>query len=406
MSPGVVIVGAGQAGFQAAVSLRKLGYADRVVLVGDEPELPYQRPPLSKELLAGVEARVALRPEAFYAEHAIELRCGDAATRVDRGAREVELASGTRLGYEHLVLATGARNRALRVPGAQLDGVVGLRTHVEARALADGLGAGARIVVIGGGFIGLEVAAAARARGAGVTVVEAADRCMARALSAPTAAHLEGLHRAAGCDLRTGVGVVRLVDDGSGRVSAAVLTDGTVLEAALVVLGVGVLPETTLAGTAGLAVDDGVLVDAALRTSDPAVFAIGDCARFVAGSGTRRLESVQNATDQARSVAATIVTGKPQVYREVPWFWSTQHGARLQIAGVPDGPCTTVVRGDPASGAFSVFCFDDERLCAVESVNRPKDHMAARKLLATNATLTPADAAREDLDLRPLAVVS
>ncbi len=401
MTAGAVIVGAGQAGFQAAWSLREAGYPDPIVLVGDERRPPYGRPPLSKQALAPGAVLQPLRPDRFYADQAVDLRIDDPARRIDAEARTVALASGRELPYEHLVLATGAAPRELPVPGTELDGVVALRTAEHAEDLARRLADCTRAVVVGGGFIGLEVAAAARARGIDVTVVEAQDRLLARALSPEVAAHLAEMHRAAGVALRFGAGVERILG-ADGTVAGVRLSDGVELAAELVVVGIGVTPNVALAEAAGLPTRDGIVVDRSLRTSDPAIWAIGDCARFpLDDGGDVRIESVQNATDHARLVAAAIVTGEG-AYDAVPWFWSDQYGTRLQIAGLGDGSDLTVVRGDGGADGLSAFRFRDGRLLAVESVGRPKDHMAARKLLAARVAVTPEQAADATLPLKSL----
>jgi 3-phenylpropionate/trans-cinnamate dioxygenase ferredoxin reductase subunit len=399
-----VIVGAGQAGLQAAASLRQAGWEGSITIVGAEAHPPYQRPPLSKAVLLG-EAEpdsVRLRPPTFYEKNAIDVVGGTPAQAIDREAHEVVLADGRRLPYSHLVLATGSRARSLPVPGAELDGVHELRTVEEAVALRDRLGEGVRVVIVGGGFIGLEVAASAARRGAQVTVVEALDRTMARVVSSPISDHISARHAREGTTVHhdTTVGEILGRD---GQVTGVLLAGGGELSADVVVVGIGVAPETGLALAAGLPVDDGILVDASLRTEDPAIWAIGDCARFPLPSGRSvRLESVQNATDQGRAVGAAIA-GTPAPYDTVPWFWSDQHDMKLQIAGLADGHDATVLRGDPATGAFSVFCFAGDTLVAVESVNRMKDHMAARSLLAAGVAVTPEQAADDDCDLKALA---
>jgi 3-phenylpropionate/trans-cinnamate dioxygenase ferredoxin reductase subunit len=400
-----VIVGAGQAGYQVAASLRDKGYPGRIVLLGNEPGIPYQRPPLSKAYLTGALAgtRLALRPMTFYAKHGIDLEAGQV-VGIDRDRHRVRLADGRALGYDHLVLATGARNRKLTVPGAQLGGVLGLRTKADADRIRQRLGAARDIVVIGGGFIGLEFAASAAKLGLTVTVIEGSDRVMRRAVSPAVSQHYEALHARHGNRVVRGVAVAGL--HGTSHVTAVELADGTVLLANLVVVGIGVEPNTELAAAAGLAVDDGVVVDAHMSTSDPDISAIGDCATCPSRhTGSRlRLESVQNAVDQARCLAARL-TGAPEPYTALPWFWSEQFDARLQIAGLSAGYDRAVVRGDPASGAFSVFCFRHDRLVAVESVNRVPDHMAARRLLAAGRSLRPADVV-DDFDLRTYAAAS
>lgn len=404
-TPSVVVVGAGQAGSDTAAALRARGFTGRVILVGDEDTLPYPRPPLSKARLSETpEAEPPpLRPASFYAEQGIELVTGDRAVEIDRDGRLLHLASGRRLPYDRLVLATGARPRLLPVPGAGLGGVLSLRRLADAREVRRRLAGCRHLVVIGGGFLGLEVAAAARARGVSTTVVEAAPRVMARAVSVPMSRHLTAEHRAHGTRVLPGREVAALHGDGAGRVAVVELDRGERIPADLVVSCVGVLPETSLAADAGLAVGDGVLVGGRLRTSDPAILAIGDCARFPSPYGGRplRLESVQNASGQAAYVAASLCGAAGAPYTAVPWFWTEQHGVRLQIAGITEGHDRTVVAGDPASGRFSVFCFSGARLLGAESVNRPADHMITRRLLAGDGSPpTPEDVARPDFDLR------
>ncbi len=409
MEPGIVVVGAGQAGFQLAASLREGGYRGPVTLVGDEPALPYQRPPLSKAYLAGKTDAdgLALRPAGFFADHDITHRVASPATGIDRDGRRLVLGDGTALPYHHLVLATGARNRPLPVPGADLDGVRQLRGLADADALKAALAGTPRIVVIGAGFIGLEFAAVAAARGLSVTVVEAARRPMARAVSAQTAAFFREAQEGLGVAFAFAAGVTAL-EGREGRVASVVLADGRTLPADLVVIGIGVLPNGELAAAAGLPVADGIRVDAFLATPDPAVSAIGDCARFpsphahgLAGDGTVRIESVQNAIDQGRCLAARL-TGKPAAYGALPWFWSDQGPHKLQIAGLSTPDDAAVVRGEGA--AFSVFRFRDGVLSAVESVNRAGDHMIARRLLAAGIPLTPDQAADPAFDLKALAM--
>jgi 3-phenylpropionate/trans-cinnamate dioxygenase ferredoxin reductase subunit len=377
----VLVVGSGQSGFQAVASLRTLGFDGRVVLIGDEPGVPYQRPPLSKAYLAGTAglAQLHLRDEDFYAEKDIELVAGRVA-EIDRAASKVRLEDGTEHGYDHLILATGARNRTLPVPGADLPGVLTLRTRDDADRLRESLAGAENVVVIGGGFIGLEFASHA---GRPVTIVEAQDRLLNRVATPEVSAYFAELHRNAGHTVLLGQGVTAL--HGDERVREVELSDGTRLPADLVVVAVGVVPETALAEAAGLPVDNGVVVDAYLRTADPKIFAIGDCANFpcVWADASIRLESVQNAVDQARSAAAAI-TGTTAPYESVPWFWTDQAGAKLQIVGILANPDRTVVVGDRVTGKFSVLSFRDHELIAVESVNRPADHIAARRLLTAD----------------------
>ncbi len=397
----VVVAGAGHAGVQLAASLRQGGFAGAITLVSGEAGLPYQRPPLSKAFLAGEmdEAGLALRPARFFAEQRIGLVEGDPVTAIDRAAGTVVLGSGRRIGYGHLVLATGAANRALAVPGAGLPGVVGLRTQAEAAALKAVLPGVRRAVVIGAGFIGLEFAAVAALRGIAVTVIEAAARPMMRGVSAVMAGHVAAAHRGWGTRLLTGAGVRAILGD--GRAEAVETAAGEVIPAELVLVAIGVVPQTGLAEAAGLAVGNGVRVDARLLTADPAISAIGDCACFpMAGAEAPvRLESVQNASDQARAVADRLL-GKGADYARLPWFWSDQGSLKLQMAGLASGHDLAVVRGDPDAGGFSVFCFRAGRLLAVESLNRPAEHMLARKLLAQRAAVSPEMAADAGFDLR------
>ena len=401
----VAIVGTGQGGFQTAASLREGGFDGRVVLVGDEPDLPYQRPPLSKAYLTGKANAelVRLRPERFYVEHRIELRAGERAAAIDRAGRQVLLVSGERLPYDHLVLATGAHNRALPVPGGGLDGAFQLRSVAEAEALRRRLERARQAVVVGAGFIGLEFAAAAAERGLEVTVVEAADRVMARAVSAPVSEFFRASHERRGIRFVLGAAVVEVLGAG-GRVSGVATADGRHFPADLVLVGIGVVPNAGLAAEAGLAIANGIVVDEQLLTRDPMISAIGDCAAFPCrhagdGGAVLRLESVQNAVDQARCVAARLV-GRPAPYASLPWFWSEQGSLKLQIAGLTTPHDRAVLRGDPAQGGFSVFCFRGAELAGVESVNRPLDHILARKLLASGADLVPEQAADPAFDLK------
>jgi 3-phenylpropionate/trans-cinnamate dioxygenase ferredoxin reductase subunit len=369
--------------------------------VGDEPALPYQRPPLSKSYLGGQTGvdDLWLRPVEFYAKQQIDLIYGDAVTSIDRQARRLELASGVAIAWDYLVLATGARCRPLPVPGAELDGVLDLRTLADATTLRQRLDA-REAVVIGAGFIGLEFASVAIAQGAGVHIVELTHQPMGRVVSAPISRFFTEAHIGWGAGMSLGIGVARILGSG-GRVAAVETTDGRRLPADLALVCIGVIPNTELASAAGLSTDNGIVVDRYLATDDPAIFAIGDCANFPTpfASGRVRLESVQNAVDQARCVAARIA-GRTEPYEKVPWFWSDQRDLKLQIAGITTGHDHSVIRGDPASGRFSVFCFSGDRLIGVESVNRPADHAVARRLLAGQPRLSPEQAADEAHDLR------
>jgi 3-phenylpropionate/trans-cinnamate dioxygenase ferredoxin reductase component len=401
-SDGVVIVGAGQAGFQVASSLRMQGYEESIALIGDEPNLPYQRPPLSKGFMVGkqdIEA-TALRPLAFYQSHRIDLVTGTKVSEIDRLSRSVRLASGRRLPYEALVLAVGARNRKLSVKGAELDGVCYLRTDIEAVEIQQRLEQASNIVVIGGGFIGLELAAAACALGKSVRVLEVQSRLMPRVVSPILSDFYRDLHTSQGVEISLGVALSEIVSD-QGRVCAVVLSDGSVFSADLVLVGIGVVPNIELARDAGLSNSNGIVVDEQLRTQDQSIYAIGDCADHpnpFAG-GRVRIESVQNAVDQAKCVAAGLM-GSSEKYRAVPWFWTDQFDIKLQMAGLSTRCDQVVIRGEPESRKFSVFYFRDGRLAAVDSVNRPGDHLAARKLIGAGTEITLEQVADLSVDLK------
>jgi 3-phenylpropionate/trans-cinnamate dioxygenase ferredoxin reductase subunit len=397
----VLIAGAGHAGFQLAVSLRQLGYKGRVCLINDEAHLPYQRPPLSKAYLKG-EGRpdsLMFRPEKFYHDQRIEL-IADRAVSIDRPARKVLLASGAALDYAHLVLATGARNRLLDIPNANLADVLYLRILDESEALRLRIASARHVVVIGAGFIGLEFAATARAKGLEVDVIELGARVMARAVTAEISDYFQQRHTAAGIRIHLGVQATSIESDGT-HVTGVSLSDGRHVPADLVVVGVGVLPNIELAAAAGLPVASGIIVDEQLLTSDPDISAIGDCALFASRrfGGSLRLESVQNATDHARCVAARL-TGDAKTYDGQPWFWSDQGDDKLQIAGLTTGYDRVVVRGDPAQRSFSAFCYRDGQLVGVESVNRAADHVFGRKIFGLNRSITPEQAADLGFDLK------
>jgi 3-phenylpropionate/trans-cinnamate dioxygenase ferredoxin reductase subunit len=407
--PTVAIIGSGQAGLQVAASLRELRYEGRVVLIGDEAHAPYQRPPLSKGYLLGDTSagQVALRPGAFFSTQRIELIAGKRAVQVDRVRRTVSLEDDSVVEYDHLVLATGARNRPLPVPGAELRNVFFLRTLDEAALLRERMAAAKSAVVIGAGFIGLEFAASAVKQGLNVTVLDVADRPMARALSRTISAACSREHEKMGVRLLLGTKVMRLLA-AQGSVRAVETVDGRVLDADMVVIGIGVIPNVELAAACELAIENGVVVDEFLRTSDPHISAIGDVAAHrtdYAGGRRIRLESVQNAVDQARCVAARIV-GRPSAYEALPWFWSNQGHLHLQMTGLAGADCEETLRGDPSGTSFSVYLFREGRLVCVESLNRPSDHMLARRLLASRVTVTPLQAADPDFDFKALLVAA
>ena len=398
-----VIIGAGHAGIQLADSLRTRGHDRPITLLSAESELPYQRPPLSKDYLAeGDPQPLPLRGAEFYHDHEIDLRRGTAVTGIDPRTRTIGCADGTRMHYDDLVLAAGSRNRRLTLPSAQGPGVHYLRTAADAALLHDDLDRATAAVVIGAGFIGLEFAAAAARRGIDVTVVEYGPRPLARALTYATTDQLTVTHRAAGIDFQFDV-QVSAIEHAHGRVSAVVGHDGRRFPADLVVIGIGADPQTDLAASANLRIDNGIHVDEFLRTSDEHIWAIGDCVSFpCTHAGTRvRRESVQNAVDQARALAATL-TGTPTTYRDLPWFWSHQGACKVQIAGAGGPVDRTVLPTDPGTGKFSTFCFRDDILVAVESVNQPAIHLAARKALSAPQRPSLADLTRAGFDLKSL----
>jgi 3-phenylpropionate/trans-cinnamate dioxygenase ferredoxin reductase subunit len=400
----IVIVGAGHAGVQAAASLREEGFPGRISLISAEPEFPYQRPPLSKAFLKGQMdlAGLPLRGETFFREHDIDLALGAVVARIDRAAKRIEFDHGGTEPYDHLILATGARARVLRAPGLDLEGVHALRAIRDAAAIKAGLASAHHVVIVGAGFIGLEIAATARALQRDVTIVEIADRPMGRAVSPATSAFFREAHEGFGARFLFGHGLSAL--HGEGKVREVELADGTRLPADLVVVGVGVTAEDGLALEAGLDCADGVVVDARLVSSDPAISAIGDCARFP-HAGLRaqlRLESVQNATDQAKTVARRLAGHAVAPYDSLPWFWSDQGDLKLQIAGLSHGVDCWVAR--PGERQLTTFGFVAGKLAVVETVNRGGDHMAARRLLAAGTPLTPEQAADASLDLRKLAL--
>ena len=389
----VVIIGAGHAGGTAAALLRQYGHEGPIILAGEEPAAPYQRPPLSKAWLKGdadLEA-LLLRPETFYAEHGIELRTGATATAVDAAARTVTFADGTIEPYDALILATGSTARRLAIPGADRAGLLELRTLADAERLKAALGPGRRLAIVGGGYVGLEAAASARALGAEVVVIERMNRVLARVASETLSAFFTARHRREGVEILTGAEVSAFEDAGVR------LADGRVIEADAVLVGVGALACDQLARAAGLACGNGVVVDETARTSDPAIWAIGDVTfRPVPthGGHRHRLESVPNALEQAKQAAAAIV-GRAAPTPEVPWFWSDQYDLKLQIAGLPDGADRQLVRGDPGivgeGASFAVFHLSGDRILCVEAVNAPAEFMAGRMMIGK---ATPVDAVK------------
>lgn len=399
MSAGVVIIGGGQAGAEAASALRAQGYEKPILLIGDENQAPYQRPPLSKAYLMGTldAERLPLRAESLYDKQHIELLLGQTVVDIAAPLQRIRLRSGSVLPYEHLILATGARNRLLQIKGSER--ALYLRTLPDADTIRERLASATSVAVIGGGFIGLELAAAARKLGKQVCVIEAAPRLMARAVSPLLSDFFRDAHEKEGVEILLATGIEEIED------AAIRFTDGSRRAAEVVLAGIGVVPNVELARAAGLAVGNGIAVDEFLITSDPNIFAIGDCAEFpcvfanARAGGRVRLESVQNAVDQAKCVARGI-EGTPEPYRDPPWFWTDQYNYRFQMAGLSNGHDETIVRGDAASGKFTAFYFKDKRFIAADSVNRFADHIAARKILGSGTKLTPEQAGDEAFDLK------
>ncbi|MEU0499267.1 FAD-dependent oxidoreductase [Mycobacterium sp. NPDC006124] len=377
-----VVVGASHAGAQLVASLRQEGWTDEIVLIGDESALPYQRPPLSKAYLAGkcAPGDLAIRKAEFYVKQGIELVNATVET-VDRSGGRLALSTGDSVGYDKLALCTGARPRRLSTPGADLDGVYYLRTAADVELIREATSPGRRAVIVGGGYIGLETAASLRALGLEVTVLEAAERVLERVTAPDVSAFFDRIHREENVDIRTGALVEGLSGDGSVR--EVILTGGETIQADLVVVGIGVEPNVELAAAAGLAVDDGVVIDDQTRTADPDIVAAGDCASHdMARYGRRiRLESVASAGEQAK-VAASTMCGKSKKIAALPWFWSDQYDLKLQIAGLNTGYDEVVLSGDPSRDRdFTCFYLRDGELVAADCVNRPRDFMFSKRAI-------------------------
>ena len=405
---GIVIIGAGQAGVQTAEALRSSGYEGSITLLGDEAEGPYHRPPLSKAWLAGdmEAAQLVMRAPEMLARKHIELRTSVTVTSIDRAAQRVLLADGTTLAYSGLLLPPGSTPRRLPLPGGDAAGVLALRSKSDANAMAERMALciekNLPVVVIGGGFIGLEVAATARKKGLAVTVLEAAPRLLGRVLAPKLSDWYAELHRSHGVNLVFDARIAALNVGADGAVTGVQMADGTVHPAGLVVVGIGVNANDQLALAAGLECDRGIVVDGCGRTSDPAIVAAGDCtARRLPDGSLLRLESVQNATEQGKSAAAALL-GQDRPFTATPWFWSDQYDKKLQMAGLSTGADQWAVRGDMAANSFSVYHFKGEQLLAVDSVNAAKEHLQARKLLDAGVSPTLAQATDTGFDLGSL----
>ena len=404
MTQQVVIAGAGHAAGQVVASLKQKKYDGRIVLIGDEPWLPYQRPPLSKKFLAGEmpAERLYFKPPTFYDDPDIEVRLDEKVVTIDRENQAVATDAGDTIAYTDLVLALGSRVRRLETEGSKLAGVHYLRSIDDVNQIRAGLDAAKNVVIVGAGYIGLEVAAVARLHGNAVTVLEMAGRVMSRVVSPEVSAFYQEQHTAHGVKLLLSTGLGSIVGD--GRVTAVTTDDGRSIPADIVVIGVGIVPNSELAAAAGLDVDDGIVVDTRCRTADAHIYAVGDCTFHPNAIYGRclRLESVHNALEQAKTAAANIC-GDDVEYSQVPWFWSDQYDLKLQIAGLSDGYDEVVVRGDPAKGSFSCMYLREGRLIACDAINAPRDFMQSKALIADRCVPDKTLLADADLQLKDLA---
>ncbi len=406
LSATVVIIGGGQAGAEVATLLRQNRHQGKIILIGEEPHLPYMRPPLSKAYLAGEIGADALiyKAKTAYEKADVELRLGRRVDAIDRSARRVLLEGGEGVAYDRLVIAVGGRARDLDIPGASLANIFSLRTIADVERLKPQLQAGRRLVIVGGGYIGLEFAAVAVKRGLTVTVLEGEARVLARVTAPEVSAFYERFHRAAGVEIRTGVLVTGFAPAAGGGSVGAVLCGEQSFAADFVLVGVGLVPNTELAANAGLLVEGGIVVDEASRTSDPEIFAIGDCAIHARHGFLQRrirLESVPNALEQARAVAATI-TGKPLPAATAPWFWSDQYDLKLQMAGISEGYEEVAIRGSTEGSSFIAFYLKDGQVIAADAVNRPSEFMASKRLIGEGIRASAKDLADENVSLKSL----
>lgn len=404
MNGNVVIVGGGQAGAQTALSLRQHGFTGAITIIGEEPVPPYERPPLSKDFLKGVveRDRLFMRPAKVYADQHIALRLGEAVTAIDRTAHLVRLSRGETVPYEKLVLATGGRVRKLDLPGADLAGIHYLRTIADVEVYRDRLTPSARVLLIGGGYIGLEAAAAASARGCNVTVVEALDRVLARVAAPEVSRFYEQVHRGHGVDIQTGLNATGF--SGHRRVEQ-VKCGGLAFDTDLVIVGIGIVPNSELARDAGLAVNDGIVVDDCAGTEDPDIYAVGDCSNHPSAlhGGRQRIESVPNALGQGKACAAAIL-GRTEPFTEVPWFWSDQFDLKLQMNGVPRTGDQVIIRGSMADKRFSACYLRDGIFVACQAVNLARDFIQSKKLIAARLRPDPARLADDAIALKELEV--
>ncbi|PHR62519.1 MAG: pyridine nucleotide-disulfide oxidoreductase [Robiginitomaculum sp.] len=403
MKKGTIIVGAGQAGAQAATSLRQFGYDLPIVMIGDEPDAPYQRPPLSKTYLAGSTnaAELGLKPEAFWSTQNIELRLGQSVEQIDPTGKKVRLSDDGWLAFSDLILATGARPRLLPVPGAELDNIFVLRTLADADALKAAFGQDKKLVIIGGGYVGLECAATAIKAGMSVTLLEAEPRLLARVAGEQLSDFFADVHRKAGVDIRLDERAIAF--GGEGAVRSVTLQSGEELDADLVLVGIGVIANEELAAECGLACDNGIVVDDLCRTSNPNIYAIGDVSRHPNQifAQNLRLESVHNAIEQGKTAASNIA-GRPKPYNQAPWFWSDQYDLKLQMVGLSSGYDQVVIRGDISKRAFAVFYLKNDVMIACDAVNSPAEYMGSRLMIGGQMTVDPALLKNTDLPMKEL----
>ena len=409
-NPTLIVIGAGHAGAEAAVAARQGGYAGKIIVIGDELPLPYHRPPLSKAYLQGgatVES-LQLKPQSAYDKAEITLRLGARVASIDRAQKNVVLASGERLAYTQLIIATGSRARPLSAPGlpagAHPSNLFYLRNLDDVEAMRPHFVEGKRLVIVGAGYIGLEVASVARKCGLQVTVLEAAPRVLARVTAPEVSDFYASLHADAGVRILVNSQIAQVGLDAHGAIASLATADGGVIEADLVIAGIGVLPNDALAAQAGLEIDNGIATDNCMRTSDPAIFAIGDCSSHPSQVYGRRirLESVPNALEQARCVAS-VLCGVPKPYASVPWFWSDQYDLKLQMVGLSHGYDQVVLRGDPASKSFAVFYLREGAVISADCINRPLEFVPLKKLVNARAVVPPGRLADESMTLKEIA---
>ncbi len=403
MPQSILVIGAGQAAQSLVETLRAEGYDGALTLVGEEPRPPYQRPPLSKKYLLGEldAARLAFRPESWFAENSVTTRWGVSVDAIDRVGRTAALSTGETLAYDRLALTTGARPRRLPAAiGGALANVHVVRNLSDIDLLAPEIAPDRRLLVVGGGYIGLEAAAVATQKGMSVTLIEASPRILARVAPKETARHIADLHRHHGVDLRCGATLDRLEDDGMGRATHAVLAEGERIPVDVVIAGIGALPNQELGEKAGLAIENGIAVDAWGRSSDPAIVAAGDCASFPYRGRRIRLESVQNAIDQAKTAARAILGQTDAPYAPTPWFWSDQYDVKLQIAGLSDDANHVVERPGDKPGAYSIWSFAGDRFVAVDALNDPRAFMTGKRWLEKGESPNPGAIADPQVPLK------